>query len=418
MSELFKKISEYIECTKNDIVDLTLELVKINSETGYEKEAVDFYADYLKKLGLDVRLLHVEEGRSNIIAKMAGSGGGVSLMLQGHIDTIPWGQCVNPHVEWSEGRIYGRGAADNKGSLASAAIVAKTLLDLEVKLKGDLFIVACVGEEQAEKPNGTLWKNGAQALIEGGFRVDSGVVLECSPPLQVAIANKSNVRFEIIISCGDRIYHETERPLKFNPLFWQAELIKEIGKLNNNLSKRMHPLLGHPTINLGRVVGADFSNPQHNTVPINCLVTGIRRTLPGETKERVKAEFESVIDTIKKRSASLKVPLEFKLQLVGEPSAWEISPKEPIVKVFLKILEKVLGKRVKPVGYPAQGDARWFNKGVTEWHSKYNQRGIPTVCFGPGGTIHSDKEYVEIKNLVTLAKVCTLVAFEYCRGKK
>ena len=404
------KIMSYIECARRDVAELTLDLVKIDSETGYEKEVVEFYAEYLRKLGLEVKLQPVETDRSNVIAEIKGKGQGASLMLQGHLDTIPRGNCVPPSIDWREGRIYGRGAADNKGSLASAAIVVKTLLDLGIELEGDLFIVGCVGEEQAEpKPDGSVWKNGAKRLIESGFRVDAGVVLECSPPLQVAIANKTNVRFEITILGADRIYHETERPLNLNPLFWQAEVIMELKRMNDELSKKVHPLLGSPTINLGRVVGGDFSNPQHNTVPTSCLITGMRRMLPGESKETVRREFQSMLERVKE-----KFPFDFKLNLVGEPSAWEISPEERIVKSFLKALSTVTGKSVKPTGYPSQGDARWFNRGATAWHRKYNPEGITTICFGPGGAPHSDKEHVEIENLVTLAKVCALAAIEYC----
>ena len=91
------------------------------------------------------------------------------------------------------------------------------------------------------------------------------MVLECSSPLQVAIANKKSIRFEITILGADRIYHETERTLNLNTLFWQAVVIRELKRTNDKLSKKVHHLLGNPTINLRRVIGADFSNPQHYT---------------------------------------------------------------------------------------------------------------------------------------------------------
>jgi acetylornithine deacetylase/succinyl-diaminopimelate desuccinylase-like protein len=154
MSGSFKDIMSRI--TEDSIADLTLNLVKIHSETGTEQKVQEFYAEHLKKAGLEVVFQPIDDtGRSNVIGKIPGTGGGKSLMIQGHLDTIPRGDCVQPSINREESRVYGRGACDCKGSCAAEAVVAKALVESGVRLKGDLYIVGIAGEETTRKPDGS-----------------------------------------------------------------------------------------------------------------------------------------------------------------------------------------------------------------------------------------------------------------------
>ena len=236
--------------------------------------------------------------------------------------------------------------------------------------------------------------------------------MEGNPIGRVAIACKSNMRFDFTIVGADRIYHETQRPLTLNPLYWQAEVIKELGRLNEKLNKIIHPLVGPPTVNLGRVLGADFANPQINTVPMKCKISGIRRLIPGETSETVREEFENVVNIVR---GIAQPEIQFMSKVTGEPAPWELSKKEPIVQSLLKGIESVTGVDTEPTGFSVQTDARWLNKGLTDWHRKYNGEGISTPQFGPSQPgIHSNIEYVNIDELVGASKIYALTAIDFC----
>jgi len=393
-----------------EIAKLTLDLVNIHSVTGTEQVIQEFYAAYLKKAGLEVKMQQVDEtGRSNVIGKISGRGDGKNLMIHSHLDTIGWADCVQPYYNKDENRVYGRGAADMKGQCALQAVAGKAIIDSGIKLNGDLYIIGSVGEELTLKPDGSYWKIGAQASVEQSFPVpDAAVVLECHPPLGLALANKGAMGFEFTVYGADRLLHESAVPFFNNPTYWQAEVIVALEKLNQELSKRKHPHAGPPYINVMSSTHPVFSN----TVPTSIKIRGTRRINPGETREGVLAEFDALVNELRRRS-----PLRIEMSLAGsgEPLAWEVSPDEPIVKSFQKAFKEVVGKDVLLGGHAAASDARWFNKGVSEWHKKYNPKGITTIAFGPNhDSLHSNLEHIDVGQAVTAAKVITLATLDFC----
>ncbi|MCJ7770603.1 M20/M25/M40 family metallo-hydrolase [Candidatus Bathyarchaeota archaeon] len=324
----------------DEVAKLTLDLVKIHSETGKEQETQNFYMEYLKKAGLEVTLQPVDDiGRCNVIGKIPGTGKGRKLMLHSHLDTIDWSDCVQPYLNKEENRVYGRGSADMKGQCALQAVAAKAIANSGVKLKGDLYVIGSVGEETGTKrPDGTPWVIGAQATVEKKFPiVDAVVVLECHPPLGLALANKGSMGFEFTVFGADRILHESAVPFARNPTYWQAEVIEALMKLNRVLSKRKNRFVGPPYINVMSVSHPIFAK----TIPMSIKIRGTRRVNFGETREGVLKEFGDLFGELCKRSL-----LKIEMNVTGEPVPWEISPDEPVVKSLQKAYKQVTKKTV------------------------------------------------------------------------
>src|ERR671922_1680715 len=145
------------------LVDFALRLVSTPSFTGSEQAAAELVRDVLDELGLQVQWQQVEDGRANVLGTWAGTGGGPSLMLNGHLDTSysgrePWLRGIpgfQPQGFEQDGRIYGLGISNMKGALAAYVEALRALMDQGVRLKGDLLIAAVAGEiEKAQWGDG------------------------------------------------------------------------------------------------------------------------------------------------------------------------------------------------------------------------------------------------------------------------
>jgi acetylornithine deacetylase len=136
------------------LVDLALRLVSTPSFTGSEQAAAELMRDELASLGLQVQWQQVEDGRANVLGTWPGSGGGPTLMFNGHLDTSysgrePWLQGIpgfQPEGFERDGRIYGLGISNMKGAVACYVEAVGALMDAGVRLRGDVMIAAVAGE--------------------------------------------------------------------------------------------------------------------------------------------------------------------------------------------------------------------------------------------------------------------------------
>lgn len=400
----------YGEVLKNvdreEIANLTLNLVKIPSPTGRELEAAKFYAKFLEEAGLEVQLDYIEEDRPNIIARIPGKDGGPNLMLGGHIDTIPIEKCISPKIEG--GRVYGRGSCDMKGSLAAMAEAAKAIVKSGIKLGGDLFIVGWVDHE-APIGRGAGPKAIARKISQGELKVDAAVVTE-GPMDSVQVAQGGMAVFKVSVAGPPQSIHTTLVPLRSNPILWTAELIKEIQLMDEELNRReWHPLIPQrPSLQLGIVQGGDF----FNRLPTAVEVVGTVRWDPDEDFQSVRRRFKKRVKRLEHRiwhEYDRTVNISVDMVLVRD--SCEVPRNEEIVKASLKAVETVTGKKVDVSGSRAVGDLSII----------YKEGGIPAVCYGPttrtDKTAHSDMESVSIENLEIISKVYSTLALSFCGVK-
>jgi len=377
--------------------------VKIPSPTGNELEACKFYAHYLEKAGLEVQLDYMKENRPNVIAKIPGKEKGPNLMLCGHLDTIPSEGCVAPKIE--EGRVYGRGSCDMKGSLAAVAQMAKALILSGIKLKGDILVVGYVGHE-APTGHGEGPKAVAKRISQGSLRVDAAVITE-GPMDSVQTVQGGLAIFTVSVTGLEVSVHTTRVPLRSNPVLWTAELIKDVHLMDEELNAvEWHPLIPQrPCLQLGIVRGGDF----YNRLPTLCELVGTVRWDPDEDFNTVNRRFEARLGRLKQRLRHKYDPsVNFSLNMDLIRDSCEVPREEKIVRSTQRAVKTVTGKDVEVSG------ARY----VTDLSIMYREAGVPTVCYGPflptDSSVHSDIESVSIRNLETVSKVYLALALDFC----
>jgi len=401
MEKRFEEIVENIRA--DEIAKLTLDLVKIPSPTGNELKACKFYAHYLEKAGLEVQLDYVEENRPNVIAKIPGKEKGPSLLLCGHLDTIPPEGCVPPKIE--DGRVYGRGSCDMKGSLAAVAQTAKALVLSGIKLKGDLLLVGYIGHE-APTGHGEGPKAVAKKISQGRLRVDAAVITE-GPMDSVQTVQGGLAIFTVSVTGPEVSIHTTRVPLRSNPILWTAGLIREIQLMDEELNAvEWHPLITQrPCLQLGIVGGGDF----YNRLPTLCELVGTIRWDPGEDVNGVAKKFGYRLERLKQRlrkEYDSSVELLLKMDLIRD--SCEVPREEKIVRSMQRAVKAIIGRDVEVSG------ARY----VTDLSIMCREAGVPTVCYGPflpsNSLAHSDIESVSIRNLATVSKVYLALALDFC----
>lgn len=391
------------QISAHELGDLTLELTKIESETGNELNIALRYHQLLKDLGLQAELDYVEEKRPNVIGRIPGVGNGKSLMLHGHLDTIPIGKCVPPMIK--NGRVYGRGSLDDRGSLAAMAICAKSIIESGVRLLGDLYIVATVDEES---PPGT--GKGIASIVNrirtGKMNVDAAINTD-GPYYGLKIAQGGCALFTIKVSREGGTSYAATSTLGSNPILWSGEIIRRLEEMDKEMiSKKRHPLISlRPTIQIGEIKGGDFAF----TVPDVVELTGAIRWDPGETFEEVASRLRTSMSSLErliqeKYERSARIVLTIRI----DQEACEVSEDSEIVRCLRRAIFRVTEKQLEVIG----------TRYVSELSVVTNVGNIPAVEFGAvpadNVTMHTDHESVNIDDLVNLAKIYSEAAIEFC----
>ena len=368
--------------------DLLADLVAIDSVNpdlvpgGAGEEAIArFVADWLEQAGLEVQVQQAAPGRLNVIGVASGSGGGRSLLLNAHMDTVSLGGVdgpLSPRID--EGRMYGRGAYDMKAGLA--AIMWAGAEAARSPRRGDVIVTGVCDEEFASI--------GAQALA-AAWSADAAIVTEpTGAQLALAVAHKGFSWHQIEVR--GRAAHGSRPDEGVDAIARMGRVLALIEALQDDLESRPpHPLLGHGSIHASLIEGGR----ELSTYPAGCLLELERRTLPGENAPRVEAELQSLLDRLRDDDPTFEATL--RTTLVRPPL--ETSLDEPIARASLAAL----------------GDAEVI--GVAFWADSalIAASGTPTVIFGPGGAgAHADVEWVDLVQLDRCAEALVSVIDSFC----
>jgi len=421
--ELLKKVDE----EKEELIHLVQDLVRIPSEntppSGKELECQEYIARYMVSLGLSVDLYYFGDSpelkkhpafwpgrdyskRPNLAVVYKGKGNGKSLLLSGHIDTVPRGS-----TPWKEdpfggvikgNNLYGLGAWDMKGGIGAIMIVLKILKELDVHLQGDLIFESVVDEEFG----------GVNGTIAGrlrGYNADGAIITE---PTNLSICPAT---------CGCRIAHITLKGKGgimdeaysgsgsvMNQLFYFLKKIKDFAELRKRRKKipNIYQKCNNPVpvwitkINMG---GWGFKEPVTN--PESCKIELYWQTMPGENKEDIDREFFQWLKevTFSKPGLFVEEPqIEFPIRWM--PGA-AIDETHPLVSILEACAKKITQREVPIIGMPSPSDLwvlpHYFN--------------IPALHFGAGGAnAHLPDEYVKVNDLLTLAKSLLLFIIHWC----
>jgi acetylornithine deacetylase len=352
-----------------------------------EREIARFIGSYLEGLGLRVHYQELEKNRVNVIGVYKGRGGGQSIMLNGHTDTVGVDRMeIEPFVpECMDGRIYGRGSLDMKGGVAAQIMAVQSLLGSQVELKGDV-ILAFVADEEYKSI-------GTEALLNE-YTADAGLI--CEPTdLRIVTAHKgfSWIKIELF----GRAAHGSLPEMGVDAIMKAGKVLTEVENLGSRISiRKKHPLLGSPSIHASLIRGGI----ELSTYPDYCKIELERRTLPGEDQATVTQEIDEILKTIKARDNQFKATSDV---FLTRP-AYEVSHEEPIIQSLSRAYQSILDEAPQ-----FRGMGGWLESALMA------EAGIPTVIFGPSGEgAHASVEYVDFDSVIRTTEVLIQLMIDFC----
>jgi len=372
---------------EKQVVDLTRKLIKRESYSGNEKGVSDELTNFFKENGFDD--VHVDK-YGNIIGHIKGNKPGPKIVFDGHMDTVP----VTDPKEWKyppfeaeihDGKIYGRGATDMKGALASMAVAAANFnKDKKGDFAGEIFVAGIVHEECFE---------GVAAREVSKYTEPDYVVIGEASEVNVKIGQRG--RAEIKIETLGKPAHSANPEKGINAVYKMSKVIEAIKKLEPT----HHDVLGDGILELVDIKSSPY--PGASVVPERCIATYDRRLLVGETKESVIKPINDLLESLMAEDEELKVKAYYS---VGEEDCFTGN--------------KIEGERFFP-GWLYSEDEKWvqdvvkemkeagLNPEVTQYNFCTNgshyagEAGIKTLGIGPSreNLAHTVNEYIEIDEL-------------------
>jgi acetylornithine deacetylase len=343
-----------------------------------------FVAEWARGLGLEVEIVEPTPGRPSVVAVARGTGGGRSLILNAHTDTVGVAGMADPLTPRVEGnRLYGRGAYDMKAGLAASMAVIEAAVGRG--WRGDLILTAVADEEHASI--------GTAAVVER-WRADAAIVTEPTG-LDLSIAHKG---FSWLTVETHGVAAHGSRP------DLGVDAIAKIGAILVALERHDHELragAGHPLLGTGSVHASLISGGQElSSYPEHCRLEIERRTVPGEDAALVERQIRALLDAASAADPALRATLS--LGLVRDP--YEIAPDAPIVAA------------VRRHATAARGSAPAYVAG-TGWMDSalLGAAGIPTVIFGPDGAgAHAVEEWADLDSVARCTEILLATAEEWC----
>jgi acetylornithine deacetylase len=369
-----------------DVEALTRALVSIDSRNPSlvpggpgEGAAAAFLAEVLSGWGFEVRVVEVEPGRPNVVARI-GPRGVQPIVLNGHLDVVGVDGMTHAAFEPTlrEGSLYARGSSDMKGGIAAMCVAAARAAQ-EDRLQREVLVAAVCDEEFASI--------GTRHLLNGGLPVDCHPVAAIvTEPTRLAVvpAHKGFAWFEFSVS--GRAAHGSRYDVGIDANRLGARVMQALDEHEREvLSQRTHPLLGRASLHVAMVSGGTG----WSTYAEHCVLRVERRTLPGEQTAQVQEEIEALCDRLRREGLDLSLRLE-----CAQP---------PLDTAMDADIVRALRAACVASDTPDIVDGLWC------WTDAalFAAAGIPAVCFGPGdiARAHSATEWVELDQLRAAERV-------------
>lgn len=331
-----------------------------------EHRVADFIAASGAAAGLELDFQTVSRTRRNVFCRLCPTGPATHrVLLAPHLDTVNLHDAAQLIPVRRNGRIYGRGACDTKGSIAVMLNALSTLARSGRRPRStELVLVGLVDEEHAQA--------GSRHLAASGCTADLAVVGEPTRG-RVVTAHKGNIWLRL--ETRGRAAHGATPGHGRNAILEMARVVQVLeGVYRAQLNRHRHPSLGSPTVSVGTIRGGI----QANIVPDRCEIDVDRRTLPGETDRSVRSELQALF-----RQAGCRVTLRVAKAVTCAPL--ETPPDTRFVGELLRA-----ARQRSPEGVHFFCDAAVLAGG-----------GIPSVVFGPGdiAQAHTRDEWVSVTQL-------------------
>ncbi len=408
-----KQVDRWIDAHKKDLVDLTCRLVNIDTTVppglNYPKIS-QVLASELKHLGVTPHVSYIPEAsmrrrvspevglkgpRPNTYATLKGDAEGPWVLLNGHVDVVP----ANPSG-WSHdpfepvvknGKIYGRGTADMKGSNACEIFSMKALVETGVKFRGRITPTFTTDEEVGgySGVNYLVDKHVITKDVDYCLSTDSGI-----EALHVASLGDA----EYLITLRGRAAHSGRGWTGVNAIEYGASLIEDLKKLGAEVGKRRskinaEPVWGTKKMRPGLYVNTAKGGLKGNIIPDTFEILVDRRFVPEESEAQARREIVRVVRDFAAKHREVRV----KMKMILSYDPMITPPDHPLIRTVQRAARKVLGRDVLPSGSQGSTDI-----------AAISALGVPIAVLGPtrqDSNIHGIDEHVRINDLVSVTKI-------------
>ncbi len=404
---------EAIDRGADELIDLVAELVKRPSELGYEALVQEYVANHLRGTTDDVEVWDLDDsvltepnagnsgvpfaGRPNVTGKIAGAGGGRSLILNGHIDVVspepvdqwshdPWG------AEIAGDKLFGRGAYDMKSGVAANLFLPRLLKETGIRLMGDLTVHSVIEEECTG--NGSL----AASLRD---RADAALVTE-SVGRRSPIGHLGVIWFRIGIM--GRPAHAGWAIQGVNAIVKSVPIIQALHQLDADLNLNVHPLyagVDHPiNLNIGVMRSGDWPSTVPGDAEIRCRVS----FFPDMSREEMHRTIETTIAAACAGDAWLEAHPPVVTYDGFDTDGCAIDANDPFIRALENASLDATDYPLEPEMTTAVNDMRY-----------YIFQGIPSTCYGAeGGNAHAVDEWLDLPSMPKLARTMASLLVDWC----
>lgn len=378
----------------NRDIDLLLQTLAIDSTWGRERELAEFIAGQLREWGADeVELVESQPNRPSVGARIKGTGGGRSLLFNGHLDTYEvsddWTtDPFSPHQ--SGGRIYGAGIADMKAATTASLAVLRRILESGERPSGDLVFqgVSCHFEGGV----------GTRSLVDAGYTADAAI---CGEPTDNTIGAVHRGAAYLDITTTGKQAHTAGKHLGVNAIETMEPIMAKLRELEHTLPYEPHPELpGGPILNIGTIRGGT----KHNQVPDRCSISLDLRLLPSQDPYEVRQQVIAEIEKLGADDPRIEATVEFSPH-------WLSGPRLP----YEIDTDAAICRAVADAVTASGGDANF--RGIQFWTDMVplRQAGIPAVNIGPGTSPYNwADEWVETSKYVEIVEIYAAAAQTWC----
>jgi len=389
-----ERIFSYVEEHQPRIHEIIRKIVEKPSVNppGDTTEAAEATASLMSSIGLKAELVKSAERKVNVVGEWD-LGRSQSVLFNGHLDTVPIGDqslwSFDPYrAEVSEGWMYGRGVADDKGAVGCviAALEGLKRLGLEPAVN---IIVHAVCDEEVGGQLGTYY------MVENGYasKANYGFVLEASTSKnRIFVRNSMKGTASLTLTVQGKTAHAANPREGINANLKMSKLLIALDRIGFTFKRSKY--LTPPTIAAGTLMqGGEKSN----VIPGKCTSTSDIRYLPGMTEESIKRDIERVINRVKRSDKDLNMSYELKL---GKHMAVELDESQSVVRKARDMIRRVTGYNPRIMG----------GYGATDASFLILDGKVPTLIgLGPAdidyGNVHGINERVSVSKLLEFTKI-------------
>jgi acetylornithine deacetylase len=354
--------------------------------TTDERDVAAYVRAAMDALGMETHAHEPAPGRVSVVGRLRGTGGGRSLMLYAHHDTVGVEGMPDPwSAEVRDGRMYGRGAYDMKCGLAACLAAVRAIVEEGRPLAGDLLIASVADEEEASL--------GMMEVLRH-HTADAAVVTEPTE-LRMVMAHKGFCWIEV--ETTGRAAHGSGWQVGIDANMHMGRVLARLDALGARLvASQGHPVVGPPSLHAATLHGGTG----WSTYAAGCRLQIERRTIPGETEAEVVAQVQGIVDEL----AAADPAFHASVRPVLSRQAWEARPDSAITGIVSAAAESVLGRAPERMGAPY-----WMDTALL------GAAGIDAIVLGPTGEgAHAAMEWVDLQSVRQTAEILVRTARDFC----